>query len=96
MCGIRRTRVYLIYVDVMRRNLLLSAHIMNFCRVVNKRENVVYHVTTTQWRLQDLQPMGGSGVATSKAGGPSSHPSPQMNAHVGLWGRNWGLLWARV
>jgi len=69
MCDIRRTRVYLIYVDVMRRNLLLSAHIMNFCRVVNKRENVIYHVTTTQWRLQDLQPMGAVGWPLLKQGG---------------------------
>ena len=34
------------------------------------------------WRLQDLQTTAGSGLATSKACPP--HPSPQMNAHVGL------------
>jgi len=30
--------------------------------------------------------LGGSGMATSKAGGSPPNPSPQMNAHVGLWG----------
>jgi len=40
-----------------------------------------------QWRLQDLQTRG-SGVATFEAGGRPPHTSPQMNAHVGLWGRH--------
>jgi len=31
-------------------------------------------------------------MATFKAGGPPPYLSPQINSHVGLWGRHWGPL----